>query len=202
MKKLIVIVVLLVLTVRIHIVRDFLLTQAGAFLIYQDHIEAADAVLILGGGKKERVQQGIELVNKKYSGWMIFTGDYIDPIFAENTHWALEAQKLAVHEGLKKDMLIPILNSQSTRDDAELAKEVCLKKHFKSLIVISEPYHTRRAHYVFDKVYKKSGIKIIIYPVQNSWYKSDTWWKSKTGYWDTNIEYQKMLYYLIKGYLF
>jgi len=182
--------------------RSFVLTQVGSFLIYQDRIAPADAILVLGGGEKERVQQGIELAKKQYGGWIMFTGEYLEPIFAENTHWALEAQKLAIYNGIKKDKTIPILGSTSTLDDAVLSKNICVEKHFKSLIVVSEPFHTKRAHFIFSKVYKNSGIKIMMYPVQNSWYKRDTWWKSKAGFWDTNIEYQKMFYYLLKGYLF
>jgi uncharacterized SAM-binding protein YcdF (DUF218 family) len=156
---------------------------------------------VLGGGEKERVEQGIELAKTKYGGWLMFTGEYLEPVFAEKTHWALEARKLSVYSGLRQDKIIPILNSTSTFEDAVLSKKICLEKHFRSLIVVSEPFHTRRAHFVFNKVYKNSGIKIMMYPVQNSWFKRDSWWKSKNGFWAVNIEYQKMMYYLIKGYL-
>lgn len=192
---------MLLFILQFAVFRHFWLTQLGSFLIYQDNIAPADAILVLGGGEKERALQGIELAKKNFGGWMMFTGDCLQPIFGEDTHWALEAQKLAVFNGLPKDRTIPILNSTSTLDDAVLSKKICLEKHFRSLIVVSEPFHTRRAHFVFNKVYKNSGIKIMVYPVQNSWYKGDNWWKSKNGFWAVNMEWQKMLYYLLKGYL-
>jgi uncharacterized SAM-binding protein YcdF (DUF218 family) len=193
--------VLFLILLQFVLFRHFWLVQMGSFLIYQDRIEPADAIIVLGGGPKERVTQGIELAKNKYGDWMMFTGEDIDPLFGAHSHWALEAQKLAVFNGIPKDKTIPITNSTSTRDDATLSKAICLEKHFRSLIVVSEPYHTRRAHYVFNKVYKETGIKIMVYPVQHSRYKRDGWWKYKQGYWDTNTEYQKMLYYLLKGYL-
>jgi len=201
MKRFKIIAVALLFVSQFAVFRNFWLTQMGSFLIYQDQITPADAILVLGGGEKERVLQAIELAKKKYSEWMMFTGDYLEPIFAENTHWALEAQKLAVFNGFPKNRTIPILDSKSTLDDALLAKKICEEKHFKSLIVVSEPFHTRRAHFVFDKLYKNSGIKIMMCPVQNSWYKRDSWWKNKNGFWATNMEYQKMLYYFLKGNL-
>lgn len=193
--------IIVVLLMQLPLCRSFVLTQVGSFLIYQDNITPADAVLVLGGGERERVEQGIELVKKKYSDWIMFTGDPLTPVFGDTTHWALEAQKLAVSRGISKDKTIPIINSDSTRDDALLSKKICASRHFKSLIVVSVPYHTKRAHFVFNKVYKGSGVKIMFYPVQASWFERSSWWKQKPGFWAVNIEYQKMLYYLIKGYL-
>jgi uncharacterized SAM-binding protein YcdF (DUF218 family) len=179
--------------------RGFWLTQLGSLLIYQDKITPADAIFVLGGGKKERVVQGIDLYKKQFGGWMLFTGEPLEPLYGPPTHWAFEAQKLAVSEGIPMDRTIPITNSYSTFDDATLSRGVCLNKHFKSLIVVSEPYHTRRSHYVFNKVFRNSGIKVMIYPVQKSWFKKDRWWKSKEGFWAVNIESQKFIYYLFKG---
>lgn len=177
------------------------MTQAGAFLVYQDKIEPADAILVLGGGERERVTQGIELAKNKYASWMMFTGEYHMPVYGAPTHWADEASKLAVSKGLDKDKMIPIYNSDSTRSDATLSKTICIEKHFRSLIVVSEPYHLKRAHFIFNKVYRGSGIKIMIYPVQKSWYRPNAWWKVKPGFWAVDMEYQKMLFYLLKGYL-
>ena len=201
MKKVVILAVILLVALQFPLFRHFCLTQLGSFLIYQDQITPADAILVLGGGEKERAVQGIELYKNKYAGWMLFTGEYQRSVFAEPTHWAIEAQKLAVYNGVNQARTIPILSSNSTYTDAVLSRDICLKRHFRSLIVVSEPYHTRRAHFVFKKVYKDTGIKIMVYPVQNSAYKRDSWWKYQKGFWDTNIEYQKMVYYLCKGYL-
>ena len=202
MKRIVIIAVIFLLALWFIMMRHDFLEQAGSFLIYQDKIAPADAILVLGGGERERVLQGINLAKNKYADWMMFTGDHLEPIFEKPTHWALEAKKLAVSRGLNKDKMIPIINSDSTRDDALLSKEICFQKHFKSLIVVSEPYHTRRSHYVFNHVYRGTGIKIMMYPVQNSRYRRDTWWKYKAGFWDTDVEYQKMLFYFLHGYLF
>jgi len=201
MKRNISIAVIILIVLQLLLCRQFWLTQLGSLLIYEDKIEPADAILVLGGGAKERVLEGIELVKQKYADRILFTGENAVPLLGKPTNWAIEAQELAVSLGLRQDQTITILDSQSTRDDALLSREICIKDHFRSLIVVSEPYHTRRAHFVFNKVYRGSGIKITIYPVQNSWYKRDTWWKYKKGFWNTNVEYQKMLYYLFKGYL-
>jgi uncharacterized SAM-binding protein YcdF (DUF218 family) len=184
------------------IFRVFWLTAIGSFLVYQDPIAPADAILVLGGGKWERVEQGISLYRAKYADTIMFTGMYAGhgwkmPI----THWALEAQKMSVENGIPKDNTVTIFGSSSTLNDATLAKAYCLEHKYKSLIVVTEPYHTRRSHYVFDKVFKRSGVRVMIYPDEESWYAKSTWWHTEEGLMETNSEYLKLLYYLAKGYI-
>jgi uncharacterized SAM-binding protein YcdF (DUF218 family) len=82
-----------------------------------------------------------------------------------------------------------------------LTRDACKKNDFKSMIVVTEPYHTRRSYYTFRKVFKGSGIRVMLYPVQNSWYKVDDWWKTRSGFRLTGEEYVKLVYYLIRGYI-
>ncbi|MFH1368093.1 MAG: YdcF family protein [Elusimicrobiota bacterium] len=175
-----------------------LLTRAGAFLIHQDAIEPADAVLVLGGGLDERIFQGLELYNGKYGRKLIFTGQFSP---WHNYNWAIAAGQLAAERGVPKKDIILIVMPKSTHDDAVLSKEACERNHIRSIIVTSEPFHTKRAYHSFRKVYEGSGIKVMFYPVQNSWYKKDTWWKSKKGIRQTAAEYLKLAYYMFKGYL-
>lgn len=179
----------------------FWLTQAGGWLIHQDKIEKADAILVLGGGRGERVLQGAALYREKYADLIMITGEFEQIMSGPVYHWAVQGQKLAGNRGVPKNKVLPILDSKSTRDDATLSLAECRKRNFKSLIVVSEPYHTKRAFYIFKKVYKGSGIKVMIYPVQDSWYKRDTWWYSEYGLMATTDEYIKFVYYQLKGFI-
>jgi len=192
-------VLLLLLLVVFH---SFWLTRIGSFLIYQDKIEPADAVLVLGGGGMQRVAQGIDLCQKKYGDRLMFTGEWdTSPLFKHN-NWAYMAQYIAVSRyRFPRNKIILILNPKSTYDDALQSKAVCLQNNFKSIIVTSDPYHTRRAYLTFTKVYRGSGVKMMFYPVQNSWYTSENWWKSKRCLDKTCEEYAKLAYYLFCGRL-
>ena len=180
----------------------FILAKAGPFLIYQDKIEPADAILVLGGGRVERIAQGIELYKNKYGPLLMFTGEWNESRLLNRNNWALMAQYIAVsHYKFPKNKIILILNPRSTYDDAVQSKAVCIQRNFKSLIVTSEPFHTRRAYLTFKKVYRDSGIHVMFYPVQNSWYTSKNWWKSLHGLEKTGEEYVKLAYYLCLGRL-
>ncbi|MDD5492408.1 MAG: YdcF family protein [bacterium] len=179
----------------------FWLRQMGGWLIYQDKLEKADAILVLGGGRGERVLQGANLYREKYANYILITGEFERIMGGPVYHWALQGRKLASSRGVPWDKMIPILDSMSTHDDATLSLAECRKHNFKSLIVVSEPFHTKRSFYTFKKVYKNSGIKVIICPVQDSWYTKNNWWDSELGLMATTEEYIKFMYYLLKGYI-
>ena len=179
----------------------FWLGQMGGWLIYQDKIEKADAILVLGGGRGERVLQSAKLFREKYADQVMMTGEFEQIMSGPVYHWALQGRKLANARGVPWDRIIPILDSLSTHDDATLSLAECKKRNFKSLIVVTEPFHTKRAFYTFKKVYKNSGIKVMICPVQDSWYTRDNWWYSEAALMSTNEEYIKFGYYLLKGFI-
>jgi uncharacterized SAM-binding protein YcdF (DUF218 family) len=178
------------------------LNSIASLLIYQDKLVPSDAILVLGGGKAERVEQGIDLYRKKFANTIIFTGMYMHHGWHKPlTHWALEARQIALNAGVPADKAVPLFNSRSTFDDATLAKAYCLAHNYHSLIVVSEPYHTRRAHHVFMHVFKGSGIRVMLYPVQGSWYAPDSWWCSTEGLRETGSEYLKFALYFVRGRL-
>lgn len=98
--RIVILLLILLIILQFPVFYKFWLAQMGGLLIHQDKIEPADAILVLGGGRGERVLQGAELFNKKYAGTIIFTGEYGQELFAERFHWALQAQKLAASCGV------------------------------------------------------------------------------------------------------
>ncbi len=66
----------------------FWLGQMGGWLIYQDKIEKADAILVLGGGRGERILQGAKLYREKYANYMMMTGEFEHVMSGPVYHWA------------------------------------------------------------------------------------------------------------------
>ncbi len=179
----------------------FWLIQIGKYLVFQTALKPADVIVVLGGGEKERAYQGIKLFKEKYAKKIIFTGEKLDVPFLEEVHWAQLAKKEAVLNGIEEKDIIIVLESHSTYDDALLIKKIVKKYEFKSLIIVTEPYHIKRAFFVFKKRFKKSAVNLMFYPVQDSWFSANNWWFSEKGLVRVNNEYIKFIYYLCKGYI-
>ncbi len=177
------------------------MSQIGKYLVYQTTLKPADVIVVLGGGEKERSIQGIKLFKQKYAKKIIFTGEKLDVPSLGEVHWAQLAKKEAMLNGIEEKDIIIELQSHSTYDDALLIKETVERYGFKALIIISEPYHMKRAFFVFKKRFKKNAITLMFYPVQDSWFSADNWWTSEKGLVRVNNEYIKFIYYLYKGYI-
>lgn len=184
-----------------YLLRHFWVAQVGSALITQDAIAPADAILVLGGGSGERTQQGVALYQQKYAPLLIISAEGNHSLYSQTFQWATAARALAIAGGVPADRILLIETSTSTRDDALLSKELCLQKGLRSLIIVSEPFHTRRAAWTFRKAYKGTDIRLMIYPVQQSWYTGASWWFTEEGFLATVNEYVKLAYYLIRGYL-
>ncbi len=179
----------------------FWLIQIGEYLVFQTSLKPADVIVVLGGGEKERADQGIKLFKEKYAKKIIFTGEKLDVPSLEEVHWAQLAKKEAMLKGIEEKDIIVVLESHSTYDDALLIEKIVKKYGFKSLIIVTEPYHIKRAFFVFKKRFKKSAINLMFYPVQDSWFSANNWWSSEKGLVRVNNEYIKFIYYLGKGYI-
>jgi len=68
--------------------------------------------------------------------------------------------------------------SRSTEEDAIYTKELLQKNHIASIILVTSPYHSRRASIIFERVLGKD-ISIINAPADNSWFEISEWWKRR-----------------------
>lgn len=200
-KKKLFLIIAAVFVLQFPVFYQFWLGNVARVLIYQDTIAPSDAIVVLGGGRGERVLQGVELYEHKFAPVVLFTGDFMQPLYSPPLHWAEQAVKYAESEGMPKDKMTIIYGAKSTRDDALLTRRYCEQQGYRSLIVTTEPYHSRRAKCVFTSVFKGSGIRVAVHPVQRSWYTPHSWWHSEDGISLTIAEYIKFVYYLFRGYL-
>ncbi len=153
-----------------------LLTAAGKAIIRQDELKSADAIVILGGEEIERVEYGAQLFKKGFArkDVVIMAGGPVVWKYSWAGLMKDHAESLAVPA---KSILIED-KSRSTEEDAIYTKEILQKNHIASLILVTSPYHSRRASIIFERVLGKD-VAIISAPVEKSWFKIHDWWKRR-----------------------
>ncbi|MBU4223041.1 MAG: YdcF family protein, partial [Euryarchaeota archaeon] len=147
----------------------------------------------------ERVPYGVKLYKANFSDKIIVTGGLIN-IPHINTTWAELEKEEAIDMGVPQDDILLVDNSNTTFEDAQFSREVMLQNNFSSAIVVSSPYHMRRAAWIFGKVFKDDSIKLFYSPVGDSWFKPDKWWTDERRMHVIMDEYAKFVYYLLKGF--
>lgn len=187
----------IILAVLLYIGHGFILKEAGRFLYYKDELKPADVIVVLAGEETERVEHGIKLFKE---GWsrkdrIILTGG---PLVWKYT-WATLMQAHAEHLGVPKSAIMLADKSKTTEEDAIFTKEIMDKYGYKSCILVTSPYHSRRALKIFKRV-MGDKIKIISAPAEKSWFQFDKWWKRERDRARVLDEYSKFIWLLIFGF--
>jgi len=173
----------------------FFLWAAGGFLVTADPLKTVQAVVVLSGDDGPRLAYAAKLYRQQEAQYLIITetGERIPEVRSSLADMAV---KRAIDQGVEEDrIIITSGKSQNTVDEAGAVRQVVEDHNLTRLIVVTDPYHTFRTRLIFRD--QLPGVKLIIRPVPEHWYRSNTWFLSKEGWRETGSEYIKILAYLV-----
>ena len=154
-------------------------------------------ILVLAGDNNgERVAEAVNLYKQGYAKNILMSGGP----FAWKLTYAWWMKKQALESGIPAKAILMQDRSFSTKDDARFSLPIVKARGFKSVLLVTSPFHTRRAARSFKKLFGPAGISVRVYPVQKSSYNPKRWW---TRHEDTEFvvrEYISMLLYTLRGY--
>jgi uncharacterized SAM-binding protein YcdF (DUF218 family) len=177
------------------------------FLITDAPLETADAIVILGGSAayKERAREAAKLLHEGRSPLILITNDnrhgpwssaeQRNPYFYER---AFEEVRNAGVPPKNVDLaLTPVI---STYQEAEVIRDYARQHELHSILIVTSAYHSRRALWVFTRIFRDTGIRVglISVPPGDESPRPATWWLSRQGWNLVPTEYVKMIYYVIK----
>jgi uncharacterized SAM-binding protein YcdF (DUF218 family) len=169
----------------------------GEFLVVSDPLQKADALAILSGDENERIAAGAQLFKQGYAGWFILTDMRLDIPDSQGVYSA-EVKRKAVAQGVPAGrILITPGQVTTTEDEVVNLKEFTLARGFRSLIVVTSPYHTRRASLLLHQAFYGSGVRVIVRPAMNYNYQASAWWQNPKDRELTLLEYAKLLAHLL-----
>lgn len=174
------------------------------FLIIQKPIEQSDAMIVLSGSSqyKERCRKAAELYRERKISIIYLTND------GELSGWSaadrgnvpfveLERREL-IANGVFNDS-IRILDGKvsGTDDEAKLMAAEAKRENFKSVLIVTSAYHSRRALRAFERVLVASGTEIGIdhAPLTDEQPSPFYWWLSLRGWQLVGGEYVKSAVY-------
>ena len=178
--------------------RSLWLPFAGNFLVVADPLQRADALIPLAGGQ-ERVVYAAELFNQGCADWFIVTDMPLNVPGIRASYGELvkrEATWQGVPEG---HILVAPATVETTYQEALAVRQLAEERGLRSLIVVTDPFHTRRARMAFRAAFSDSDINVMVRPVNESWYQANSWWQTRDGLRGTWTEYVKLLLYVV-GY--
>jgi len=171
--------------------RGLWLPTVGSFLVVADPLQPADAVVALSGGDRGRVDEAARVVLAGYGTWLVGTNYPLNLPGIRDDYDALVRQE-AVWQGVPPERVLTAPEPvETTYDEARAVRRLALSRGWRSLIVVTDPYHTRRARRIFRDVLADTGITVAAHPVAGHWYQPETWWQSASSLRETWTEYLK-----------
>lgn len=182
------------------VMRSLWLPLIGGFLIVADPLPPlpADALVPLAGDRS-RVIYGAGQFNQGHARWFIVTDMWIGATSLPRTY-ADSVTRQALQHGVPEERILVAPDMPaSTYREALSIRQLARDHGWRSLIIVTSPYHTRRTRMIFGDVFRNTGIDISVQPVKNDWYIANIWWTYAAGRRATGSEYVKLVLYLL-GY--
>jgi uncharacterized SAM-binding protein YcdF (DUF218 family) len=177
--------------------RERILLAIGDFLIIEDALQPADVIHMIAG-EDYRVEHAIALYKQGYGKILFFTGGWCE--YHHHFH-GQHASALALAAGVPSEA-IAIDDSvvTSTYDEAERLKALIDLNHtpIRSVIVVSDPFHMRRARWTYQHVLGKD-VQVWMAPVAfEETPFNKYWWIDSDSNNFVRGEYLKFIYYITR----
>jgi uncharacterized SAM-binding protein YcdF (DUF218 family) len=139
---------------------------------------AADTIVAISGGDTTaRTKEAIKLYQDGWAPRIIFSGAAEDKTGPSNAQVMAD---LAVSEGVPPRDIITEDLSETTEQNAAKTQQVFAQYDVRSVIVVTSPYHLRRAKIEFT--HDSKGIAVRVHPASNDSGWSNWWWLTPTGW--------------------
>jgi uncharacterized SAM-binding protein YcdF (DUF218 family) len=181
--------------------------NAGTWLIKNDQLYKADAMVMLMGSIPDRVLQTADLYQQHHAPKLILVQESMGPYRQLEARGARiisttqQCRDAAIALGIPADSIIILPgDARSTQQEATIIREY-LKAHkaVDTITLVTSADHTRRASMIFEKAFSAQGMKVIVQscPSKYTGYTGKGWWKNKEGIQTVLMEYIKMFNFLL-----
>ena len=173
-------------------------------LIVTAPIERADVMIVLSGSATydERLDHAIALYRAGRAGTLLLTDDGLRGRWSRarqaNLRPVQHARDKLIAAGIPNDRITALPGTvHSTFDEA-----VALRRHLDtaslgSVMIVTSPYHSRRALWTMRRVLATDNIGVSSPPPGRQSPSPPMWWLSRRGWLTVGIEYVKILYYFV-----
>jgi uncharacterized SAM-binding protein YcdF (DUF218 family) len=169
------------------------LLGSGKFLITGDRVQKVGAIVVLSGDEGARVREASKIYLAGMADYVIITkSDHED--IQENRTYSEKMMRIAINEGVASDSIL-FTNQEAgdTIGEAREVLEVCNQRKINSILVVTDPFHTRRTKIIFTNIFEDSEITTSVHGISDHWYKAGTWFLTPDGWRKTIEEYGALI---------
>jgi uncharacterized SAM-binding protein YcdF (DUF218 family) len=114
-----------------------------------------------GGGAQERLKQAVDLYKAGYAPWMILSSGYVYSL-----REAEVMQATAISLGVPPSAIVLEQRAANTYENVRFVDEILSDHHWTRILLVSSPYHMRRALLVWHR--QAPGVTVVPTPAPES----------------------------------
>src|ERR1700687_590884 len=151
----------------------FALAAVGHGLAVEDPLETADVIVAISGDTGARANTAITLWKQGYAPFIAFSGAAIDPGSVSS---AEIMRREALRQGGSESATLIEPASATTEENASEVAKLMVTRKMRSAILVTSPYHQRRAALLFTRSFGPAGLVLRNYPARDPEWNPDLWW--------------------------
>ena len=170
---------------------------ANAWIVH-DPLSRADAIVVLGGGMQTRPFEAARLYRD--APRVVVASPESKPtdkigITAGDTD---VTKRILSRQGVPDSAVVEFGDEvSSTHEEAVALGSWVRKTGVKKIIIVSDPFHTRRVRWLFNKELQPAGAEILTVAAPSLKYDASNWWQTEQGLIEFQNELIKYAYYRI-----
>lgn len=182
----------------------FGLSRLGSFLVVEDPLQRADAIVVLGGTMYERQMEAVDLFKAGLAPRIFLfreVADWGERVLIDRGVPYLRAVDVQIDAmtklGVPRDAIGILDQAANTATEARFIHQLVASNHFAAIIVVTSKQHTRRARLVIARHLAGSGAAVIMRASRYDLAPVDRWWRDRATLRFTLFESQRLLGYWI-----
>ena len=173
----------------------FIPVAIAIYLSPQDSLKKVDAIVVVSGGDTDsRISEGVKLYEQGWAPALIFSGAAAEGDVSN----ALAMKRIAISKGVPAANILIEEDSKTTEENAKFTAKMLKTGNFKSIILVTSPYHQRRAYNLFRMELGKDYTILNHSAVDSNWRKTN-WWDSSIARFLTFGELSKIFINFFQG---
>jgi len=181
----------------VWLVRHRIAVELGQYLVAEDPLEVADAIVVLGGDASVRAPHGAQLYRRSLAPVILAVGGTTAD---GNRSQANKTERVLRGMGVpQSSVLVAGLYEAGTLQEAHATADHATDRGWSSVIIVTSPYHTRRAGEIFRAVLYPLGVSVSVSSAPNDPYQVDGWWTDQRQSRQVRSEYIKYALWRLAG---
>ena len=168
---------LVLLCAVVYVARHPIMRFTAESWIVNEPAAHADAILVLGDDNfyGDRATEAAQLFRQGVAPLVVASGRRLRP----GAGMSELIEHDLIERGVPKENVLRFPHdADNTREEAVALRRLAKEKGWKSVVVVTSNYHTRRVRYIFQKVFP-SGVEVSVASARDGDFDPEHWWERR-----------------------